>query len=528
LLFDRPAFKNVICLGILLGMDGRRMSKSRGTGVDPFALVDQYGADATRWYMYASAPPYNSRRFAPEHVGEMLRQFILTLWNTYSFFVTYANLDGWTPGDWGLGTRDWGLGTGNNAPTPNPQSPIPNPQSPIDRWALARLNKLVREVSVDLERYDIYQPAKRIETFVEELSNWYVRRNRRRFWKSENDADKHAAYRTLYTCLVTLARLMAPFTPFLSEAIYRNLVGPTADHRPPTAEDDSSVVGRRSPALSRGEGSVAESVHLAPWPEADEALIDEDLLADTALLLEVVSLGRAARRSAGVKVRQPLSELWVRAPTPAAAERLRRFETELRDELNVKAVRYLDSSADLVEYRLKPNLRVAGKKYGKLVPSLTAALRELSGEAARDAARAVEAGQPMALSVDGQMLELLPEELLVETSSPEGYAVAEDAGMLVALDTALTPELRAEGLARELVRNIQDARKNAGFAIADQIAVYLSGGDGWIETVVRQWDGYIRAETLAIELAFAAPPEDAHTETLDLDGTTIIVGVARG
>ena len=271
-----------------------------------------------------------------------------------------------------------------------------------------------------------------------------------------------------------------------------------------------------------------ESVHLAAWPEYDAALIDDDLLADTALLLNAISLGRAARRGAGLKVRQPLGELWVRVPT-GAAEGLRRFEADLRDELNVKSIRYLDSSADLVEYRFKPNLRLVGKKYGKLVPALTVALRELNGDAARDAARAVEAGQAVGLSVDGQALQLQPDEVLVESSSPEGYAVAEGGGVLVALDITMTPELRQEGIARELVRNIQDARKLAGFAIADRIAVHLGGvaGDAELETTVRQWGDYIRAETLADDLILDAAGEGAHTEALDLDGRALTVGVVR-
>jgi isoleucyl-tRNA synthetase len=511
LLFDRPAFKNVICLGHILDAKGEKMSKSRGNVVNPFELVDQFGADAVRWYMFASAPPYNPRRFGPEQVGEMLRQFMLTLWNTYSFFVTYANLDGWTPG-----SRDWGSGTRKESS----QSSISIPQSPIDRWALSRLNALVRDVTESLDSYDIHAPAKAIEGFVEELSNWYVRRNRRRFWKAEDDADKNAAYQTLYTCLTTLARLAAPFMPFVAEAMYQNLVRATNDERR-TTTDISEVVGGQSSV-------VAESVHLAAWPEYDPALIDDDLLADTALLLNTISLGRAARRSAGLKVRQPLGELWVRVPA-SAAEGLRRFESDLRDELNVKTVRYLDSSADLVEYRFKPNLRVVGKKYGKLVPALTAALRELDHDAARNAARAVEAGQPFGLSGDGQDLQIGHDEVLVESSSPEGYAVAEAGGVLVALDITMTPELRQEGIARELVRNIQDARKSAGFAIADRIAVHLGGvaGDDELETTVRQWGDYIRAETLADDLILDGTGEGAHTEALELDGRALTVGVVR-
>ncbi len=507
LLFDRPAFKNVIALGILQGADGRRMSKSRGTAVDPFGLLDMYGADALRWYMYASAPPYNSRVFLPEHVGGMLRQFMLTLWNTYSFFVTYANLDGWKPeaGDWRLEA-----GSSDSAPS-SLKSPVSS-LSPIDRWALARLNALVRDVSAAMDDYDIHAPAKAIEGFVEELSNWYVRRNRRRFWKADDDADKHAAYYTLYTCLTTLARLLAPFMPFLSEAIYRNLAGlETGGWRLESARS-LQASSLQPPA------ALPESVHLAPWPTYDESLIDEGLLANTALLLETISLGRAARRSAQLKIRQPLSAVWLRLPT-GAAEGLKRFEAELRDELNVKSVRFLDASTELVEQRFKPNLRVVGKQYGKLVPALTAALRALEGQAARAAAVAVEAGQPITLTVDGQQLELPAEAVLVESTSPTGYAVAEHGGVLVALDTRVTAELRQEGLARELVRHIQDARKAAGFAIAER--------EEEVRGVVEAWGEYIRAETLADRLELGTPGAGAHVEPLDLDGRSLTLGVER-
>jgi isoleucyl-tRNA synthetase len=484
LLFDRPAFKNVICLGHILDVHGEKMSKSKGNVVDPFLLVDQYGADATRWYMFASAPPYNPRRFAPEHVGEMLRQFMLTLWNTYGFFVTYANLDGWTPEQ----RSSEGL-------------------QPIDRWALASLNKLVREVTADLESYDIYQPTKRIEAFVEELSNWYVRRNRRRFWKSESDADKQAAYTTLYTCLVTLARLLAPFTPFLSEAMYRNLVAEQPSDR-------------------------AASVHLAPWPTADESLIDEQLIADTETLLRAVTAGRAARKQSGVKVRQPLQALLVRAATATQTDGLRRFEEELRDELNVKQIQYLEAGAGLVEYRFKPNLKLVGKKYGKQVPALRAALEQLSGAEAAEAGRRAEAAEPIVVQVDGQAIELLPDEVLVETSSPEGYAVAEDGGVLVALDTTLTPELRLEGAARDLVRVIQDARKEAGFEIADRITLYLSGLGAHhegvsMDQVVERHGDYVKAETLAVELRLAGIPAEAHQVKTEIAGVPIEIGVVR-
>ncbi len=488
LLFHTPAFRNVICLGHILDAEGQKMSKSRGNVIHPWEVFDEYGVDALRWNLFSASPPGNPRRFSVTQVGESLRQFLLTLWNTYAFFVTYANLDGWTP-DKVAGHEQAALAS-------------------IDRWALARLNALVRDVTTSLEDYDVMTAARAIESFVDDLSNWYVRRNRRRFWKSEADADKQAAYSTLYTCLVTVTKLAAPFVPFITEAIYRNLV--------------TSV-----------DASAPASVHLARWPEVEPALIDEQLITDTQALLRLVSLGRAARKQANVKVRQPLSELWVRCSTPDELAGARRFESELADELNLKAVRYLDTSTDFVEYRLKPNLRLVGKKYGKLVPVLTATLRDMEPTAAREVAHAIEARQPVTLTVQGQTLELLPDEVLVETSSPAGYAVAEDDGMLVALNTTVTPELRMEGAARDLVRNVQEARKNAGLSISDRITLYVhSTADmadtAWLRETLAVWGAYVKAETLATELIFGPPPAAAHTETVDLDSVLVTLGIVRG
>ncbi|MCS6889096.1 MAG: isoleucine--tRNA ligase [Chloroflexus sp.] len=481
LLFDRPAFKNVICLGHILDKDGQKMSKSRGNVIEPQEVISAYGVDALRWYLFTAAPPGNARRFSMDLVSESMRKFLLTLWNTYAFFVTYANLDRWQP---------------NSGRVAELQ--------PIDRWALAALNQLVQKTTDAFEEYDVYTAANAIEHFVDELSNWYVRRNRRRFWKSESDADKEAAYQTLYTCLVTVAKLAAPFTPFVSEVIYRNLV---AEH----------------------DASAPESVHLARWPQVDRSLLDEQLVADTEALLAAVSLGRAARKQANLKVRQPLSELWLRASTPALLNGVRRFEAELRDELNVKAVRYLDANSAVVEYRLKPNLRLVGKKFGKLVPALTAALRDLSGDAARAVAQAVEAGQPVRLPVDGQELELLAEEVLVESSAPEGYAVAEADGMLVALNTTVTEELRLEGAARDLVRYVQDARKSAGLAISDRIQLFLSSVDeaDLLAATLAKHGDYVKNETLAVELTVGTPPAAAYTETDEFGDGTVTVGIVR-
>ncbi len=494
LLFNRPAFKNVICLGHILDAEGQKMSKSRGNVITPANVIDEHGTDALRWYLFTAAPPGNPRRFSIALVGETLRKFLLTLWNTYSFFVTYANLDGWQPD---------GLEQSANGAN----------LAPIDRWALARLNGLVRDVTASLEDYEVTTAARTIESFVDELSNWYVRRNRRRFWKSEADADKQAAYSTLYTCLVTVARLAAPFIPFISETMYRNLV----------------VEGLRSDAVAAT--STPESVHLARWPTVNEALLDDQLVADTEALLQAVSLGRAARKLSNLKVRQPLSEIWVRAGTPAEVQGLRRFESDLRDELNIKAVRYMDASTDFVEYRFKPNLRLVGKKYGKLVPALTTALNGLSGETARTAAHAVEQGQPISLTVADQQLDLLPEELLVESSSPEGYAVAEDSGMLVALNVHLTPELRQEGAARDLVRYVQDARKSAGLAISDRIRLFVNGAsdaqNAAMRDMIAAWGDYVKTETLAVDLVFGAAPEGTHIESVELDDGMAMLGVIR-
>ncbi len=482
LLFDRPAFRNVICLGHILDANGFKMSKSRGNVVDPWDLMETYGADATRWYMYASAPPYNPRRFTTDQVEDVLRQFLLTLWNTYSFFVTYANLDGWTPE------------RGREA-----DGALPSLQ-PIDRWALARLHVLVRDVTAMLDDYDIHGPARALENFVDDLSNWYVRRNRRRFWKSADDADKRAAYHTLYTCLTTVARLLAPFAPYLPEAMYQNLV-------------------------ARVDPTAPTSVHLASWPEVDLERIDEELLADTAQLQAVVSLGRAARRTAGLRVRQPLAELLVRAQR---VEALRRLEDDLRDELNVKRVRYLDVSDSLVSYRLKPNLPVVGRKYGRLIPALRAALETLPQEKATEAARRVEQGQPVVVAVDGQSIELQPNEVLVEATSPTGYVVAEEEGLLVALNTTLTPELRLEGQARDLVRLIQDARKAADLAIADRIDVALQPGAGVdLAPVLDAFGDYVRTETLATTLRIAPIEPGMFRAEGDLDGQPIAIGLRR-
>ena len=476
MLYGRPCFKNVICLGHILDEKGFKMSKSKGNIVDPWTVLNEHGADALRWYLYTCTAPGNPRRFSSNLVGETVRKFFLTLWNTYSFFVTYANLDGWAPKP--VAKDDLAL---------------------IDKWALSQLQALINEVTTRLERYEVTEAARAVESFVDVLSNWYLRRNRRRFWKSEADADKNAAYYTLYTCLLTVAKLMAPFAPFLGEEIYRNL----------TAGSDAP-----------------ESVHLADWPTVDETLVDGKLDADMGVLLKVVELGRSARSESGLKVRQPLAELLVHVPGPAEEAALTRFMDEVRDELNVKAVRFLEGSSGLVQYRFKPNLPVVGRKYGKLVPAMREALGQINGAQAQAIAEAARAGQTFTLQVGEQTLELSGEEILIESSSPEGFAVAEEGGYIAALNTEISEELRREGLARDLVRNVQDARKTAGLQISDHIQLFLAMPEALAEAV-RPHQAYLAAETLADAVTFGPAPDGAYTEQAELGGEPMTIGIRK-
>jgi isoleucyl-tRNA synthetase len=477
LLFNRPAFKNVICLGHIQDEKGFKMSKSRGNIVDTWSVLDEHGADALRWYMYTCSAPGNPRRFSSNLVSESVRKFLLTLWNTYSFFTTYAVLDGWQP------------------------SGMPTQLEPIDRWALSQLQALVNEVTTRLDRYEVTEAARAIESFTDVLSNWYLRRNRRRFWKSEGDADKQAAYFTLYTCLATVARLLAPFAPFVSEEIYRNLV-------------------------AERNADAPESVHLADWPQVMPSLVDAQLDIDMGVLLKAVDLGRSARAESGMKVRQPLAEMLVHVPGPAEEAALTRFMDELQDELNVKAVRFLEGSSGLVHYTLKPNLPVVGRKYGKLVPALKNALQALEPAQTQAIVEAARAEQPFTLAVDGQMLEMTGEEILVESSSPEGYAVAEDGGYVVALNSELTEELRREGMARDLVRNVQDARKDAGLQISDRIHLYLAMPEPLAEAIVAHLP-YLMTETLADTVTFDDAPQGAYVEEAEIGGETFSLGVVK-
>ena len=472
------SFKNCVVLGHILDKNGEKMSKSRGNVVNPWDMLNTYGADSLRWYLYTASPFGQPRRFNPDQVGETLRRFFLTLWNTYSFLVTYANIDGWSP------DREEGRGKREEEGEP----------TELDRWVVSELNLLVRRVTVELEGYNLTDAARAVDTFVENLSNWYVRRSRRRFWKTQADRDKLRAYRTLHACLVTVAQLIAPMAPFTAEALWQNLV--------------------RS-----WDESAPESVHLAPWPAADESLFDERLSADTQLIMRLASLGRAARARAKIKVRQPLAEVVVRTRTLDEEEGVRRLGAQLLDELNVKALRVVADESELVEYEVKPNLPALGPRLGRAVGEVSRALAALDPNAL---AAAVRAGR--SVEVAGHIL--APGDVLVTAKERPGYAVAQEAGYTVALTTTITPELADEGLARELVHRLQTLRKDAGFEIADRIVTYYEG-DGAVDRVMQRHADYIAGETLSRELVPGRPRDGAYAQQLDVDGRAVRLAVQR-
>ncbi|MBM4430748.1 MAG: class I tRNA ligase family protein, partial [Chloroflexi bacterium] len=480
LLFDQPCFRNCICFGHVLDAEGQKMSKSKGNVIDPWDVIKAHGADAMRWSFYTASPPDYPRRFSLDMVGESLRKFGLTLWNTYSFFVTYANIDGFDP----------------RAPAPAVAQ-----RAPLDRWILSELNSLVRQVDDDLAHYEMTRPARAIQAFVEDLSNWYVRRSRRRFWKSEADADKAAAHRTLYECLLTLCKLIAPFQPFTAEDMYQNLV--------------------RS-----WDAEAPESVHFCDYPQADAALIDDGLMAATRVAMRLVALGHAARNQAGIKVRQPLALAIAKLRSPEEELGLWPLVEQMRDELNVRELVLTRDEYDLVEYVLSPVPSQVGKKYKALFPAIKEALAQMSGEQAEAAASELREGHSLQLPLQDETVTLSPEDVQVLTRPREGFALAEEAGYMVVVSTEIREDLRLEGLAREIVRRIQTMRKEAGFRIADTITTYYQCDDS-LAPVFREWGKYIRQETLSRQLLRRAPPPGAFVQTHDLDGEAVTLGVHR-
>ena len=465
-----PSYKNVICLGLVLDGKGEKMSKSRGNVVNPTEVFNAHGVDAVRWYLYSATPAGNSRRFSVDLVGEAVRKFLLTLWNTYSFFTTYANLDGWRPsGPVGAVTE-------------------------LDQWVLSRLNSLVAEVTESLEEYDTTNASRKIQAFVDDLSNWYVRRSRRRFWKSENDQDKLSAYETLYECLVTLSKLLAPFTPFIAEELYQNLVCAVEPNAP-------------------------DSVHLADYPKADPARIKPDVAAATDLVIKTVSLGRAARSKSKIRVRQPLQRLVVATSDPAQRAAITRLAAHVKEELNVKEITFADNDSGLVDFQIKPRMNILGPKHGQNLRNVLQAAGRIDP---RTAAPRLRAGA----GVDIEGYSFGADELEVATQDKPGYAVASEGGLTVACTTEITPALAMEGKARELVRYIQNMRKTAGFEISDRIAVYYSGNEE-LARVFETHSVYIKQETLAERLVGGPPPQGAFSETPKIEGSEITLGVTK-
>ncbi len=481
---DSPPFKTCFGYATLVDETGRPMHKSWGNAIEFNEAADRMGVDVMRW-LYCAHKPENDLPFGYTRADEVRRQVLIPLWNVYSFFVTYANIDKWEPGQsvsWAMGGQSTNL-------------PIYQSTNLLDRWILSRLNQVVAEVTARLDDYDAYGATLVVEPFLDDLSNWYVRRSRRRFWKSEHDADKNAAYATLYHVLTTLCRLLAPFMPFVTEVMYQNLVR-SVDTEPP------------------------ESVHHTAWPQADPAAVDEGLLAQMALARQVVTLGHSARNDANIKLRQPLAQALVHLEGGTLNAELVEL---VRDELNVKQVAFVDDASDLITYQVLPDNKVLGPRFGQRFPALRAALNALDAQAA---ARRLRSGLSLQVQVEGEEVELTPEEVLVREQPRAGLAVATERYLTVAIDVTITPELAAEGLAREVVRRIQNLRKEAGFNLDDRIVTTYQA-EGELAAAIEAWRDLIAAETLSVELRAAPPAEDATARAERIGGQALTLSVRR-
>lgn len=470
LVFDQKCFKNVMCLGLILDENGQKMSKSKGNVVDPWEVINQNGADAMRWYLYTASPPGQERRFSANLVSEVIRNFLLTLWNTYSFFITYANLDGWKP---------------------DPQKKEVE-YSSLDKWVLSELHALTRDVTHAFESYDVINATRPIEAFIDRLSNWYLRRSRRRFWKSESDGDKYAAYATLYEALVTVSKLIAPSMPFIAENLYQNLV------------------------LSVNDGAE-KSVHLSAWPRFDEKLIDFTLNHEMEVVMKLVSLGHAARNKSGIKVRQPLAEVAFALSAVDEPGLIEKYDELLKDELNVKKVRLLSAVKEAVAYTLVPLPKQLGQKYKGDFPKIKAAILELDSE---DSAEKLTKGEAIKVKVEGQEYSILPEEVEVHIQAKEGFEVASEGAYLAALVTTLNDELVYEGLVREFIRRVQEARKQAGFEIADRIVLSFTATEK-LEKAIEVYREYVMAETLAVKMTSQDHPATLPNVSDEFDGEQV-------
>ena len=471
LLFNKAPYKNVIVLGHVQDENGQKMSKSKGNAVDPFDALNKYGADAIRWYFYINSAPWLPNRFHGKAVVEGQRKFMSTLWNTYAFFVLYADIDNFDPTKYELNYD---------------QLPV------MDKWLLSRLNTTVQAVDNDLANYKIPEAARALQEFVDEMSNWYVRRSRERFWAKGMEQDKINAYMTLYHALVTIAKTAAPMIPFMTEDIYQNLV---------------RSVDKDAP----------ESIHLCDFPTVNEAWIDKDLEADMKELLEIVVLGRACRNTANIKNRQPIGTMYVKAE-----KKMSEFYTDIiADELNVKEVKFADDVESFISYSFKPQLRTVGPKYGKLLGGIRQALTDINGTAAMNELRT---NGVLKLDINGNDVELTEEDLLIETAQTEGYVSESDGETSVVLDTNLTPELIEEGFVREIISKIQTMRKEAGFEVMDKIVVYAHGNDK-IQDVMKTHEDEIKSEVLADEMVLGET--DGYVKEWNINKEAVTMGVKK-
>ena len=471
LLFNKAPYKNVIVLGHVQDENGQKMSKSKGNAVDPFDALNKYGADAIRWYFYINSAPWLPNRFHGKAVVEGQRKFMSTLWNTYAFFVLYANIDNFDATKYTLNYD---------------KLPV------MDKWLLSKLNTMVKTVDADLDSYKIPEAARALQEFVDDMSNWYVRRSRERFWAKGMEQDKINAYMTLYTALVTVAKAAAPMIPFMTEDIYQNLV--------------RSI-----------DANAPESIHLCDYPKVNEAWIDKDLEANMEELLEIVVLGRACRNTANIKNRQPIGTMYVKAE-----KAMDKFYTDIiADELNVKEVKFADDVESFISYSFKPQLRTVGPKYGKLLNGIRTALSEIDGTAAM---KELRDNGVLVLDIAGNRVELAEEDLLIETAQSEGYVTETDGETSVVLDTNLTPELIQEGFVREIISKVQTMRKEAGFEVMDKIIVYAKDNDKIMDIMKANQDE-IKREVLAENIVLGEA--EGYTKEWNINKEAVTLGVSK-
>ena len=471
LLFGKPCYENVIVLGLVQDENGQKMSKSKGNAVDPFDALKNYGADAIRWYFYTNSAPWLPSRFYGKAVQEGQRKFLGTLWNTYAFFVLYANIDGFNAADYKL---------------------EPEKLTVMDKWLLSKLNSMVKEVDSNLENYRIPEAGKALDKFVDDMSDWYVRRSRERFWAKGMEQDKISAYMTLYTALVTVAKAAAPMVPFMTEEIYQNLV-------------------RNSFA------DAPESIHLCDYPTVCEEMIDKQLEQDMDEVLDIVVLGRACRNAANIKNRQPIGQMYVKAEHTVGEF----YQDIITDELNVKKVTFTDDVRDFTSYTFKPQLKTVGPKYGKSLGAIKEYLSNLDGNAAMD-----ELNNNGALKFDanGTAVELTKEDLLIDMTQKEGFMSQEDYGITVVLDTNLSEELLNEGFVLEVISKVQTMRKDSGFEVMDHIKVSINGNDKLAQIVKNNADA-ISTKVLANEIVYGS--DVANAKEWDINGETVTIGVEK-